>query len=60
MSRRSAERLEDVSAAIEAIRGHVARGEITDGLVFDAAVGKGGNLPYVCPMILKSGAPRFR
>ena len=36
MSRRSAERLEDVSAAIEAIRGHVARGEITDGLVFDA------------------------
>ena len=36
MSRRSAERLEDVSAAIGAIRGHVARGEIADGLVFDA------------------------
>jgi uncharacterized protein with HEPN domain len=36
MSRRSAERLEDVLAAIEAIRGHSARGKITDGLVFDA------------------------
>jgi uncharacterized protein with HEPN domain len=36
VSRRSAERLEDVLAAVEAIRGHTARGEITDGLVFDA------------------------
>jgi uncharacterized protein with HEPN domain len=36
VSRRSAERLEDVLAAVEAIRGHIARGEISDGLVFDA------------------------
>jgi uncharacterized protein with HEPN domain len=36
VSRRSAERLEDVLAAVEAIRDHTARGEITDGLVFDA------------------------
>jgi uncharacterized protein with HEPN domain len=36
VSRRSVERLEDVLAAVEAIRGHTARGEITDGLVFDA------------------------
>ena len=36
MSRPDAERLEDIRAAIEAIRSHVARGELTDGLVFDA------------------------
>jgi uncharacterized protein with HEPN domain len=36
VSRRSAERLEDVLAAVEAIRGHTARGELADGLVFDA------------------------
>jgi uncharacterized protein with HEPN domain len=36
MSRPDAERLEDIRAVIEAIRSHVARGELTDGLVFDA------------------------
>jgi uncharacterized protein with HEPN domain len=36
VSRRSAERLEDVLAATEAIRDHVARGDLTDGLIFDA------------------------
>jgi uncharacterized protein with HEPN domain len=35
VSRRSAERLEVVQAAVEAIRGHTARGETTDGLGFD-------------------------
>jgi uncharacterized protein with HEPN domain len=40
VSRRSAERLEDVLAAVEAIRGHTARGEITDGLNFDAGRGR--------------------
>lgn len=36
MSRRDAERLQDILEAIEAIRGHVARGDLTDGLIFDA------------------------
>jgi len=36
VSRESAERLEDVLAAIEAIRSHVARGNLDDGLIFDA------------------------
>ncbi len=36
MSRRDAERLEDIVAAITAIRSHVRRGDLTDGMVFDA------------------------
>jgi uncharacterized protein with HEPN domain len=36
VNRRSPERLENVLAAVEAIRGHTARGELADGLVFDA------------------------
>lgn len=36
MSRRDAERLEDITAAITAIRSHVSRGDLSDGLVFDA------------------------
>ena len=36
MSRRDAERLEDIVAAISAIRSHVARGDLSDGMVFDA------------------------
>ncbi len=36
MSRRDAERLGDIEDAIEAIRSHTSRGELTDGLVFDA------------------------
>ena len=36
MSRRDAERLDDIVAAISAIRSHVARGDLSDGLVFDA------------------------
>ncbi len=36
MSRRDAERLEDITAAITAIRSHVSRGNLSDGLVFDA------------------------
>lgn len=36
MSRRDAERLGDILDAITAIRSHVARGELSDGLIFDA------------------------
>ena len=36
MSRRDVERLEDIVAAISAIRSYVARGELSDGMVFDA------------------------
>jgi uncharacterized protein with HEPN domain len=36
VSRWSAERLEDVLAAVEAIPGHTARGDLADCLVFDA------------------------
>lgn len=36
MSRRDTERLQDVLAATEAIASHLARGDITDGLIFDA------------------------
>lgn len=36
MSRRDAERLEDITTAIAAIRSHVSRGDLSDGLVFDA------------------------
>ncbi|MBC7373458.1 MAG: DUF86 domain-containing protein [Frankiales bacterium] len=36
MSRRDGERLQDILDAVDAIRSHVARGELSDGLVFDA------------------------
>jgi uncharacterized protein with HEPN domain len=36
VSRRDRERLEDISDAITAIRSHVARGDLSDGLIFDA------------------------
>lgn len=36
MTYRDAQRLADVLAAIDAIRSHLERGELTDGLVFDA------------------------
>ncbi len=36
MSRREHQRLEDIAAAIAAIRGHLTRGDLTDGLIFDA------------------------
>lgn len=36
MSRPDHQRLEEVLAAIEAIRHHLSRGELSDGLVFDA------------------------
>lgn len=36
MSRRDDERLSDVLASAEAIRGHLGRGDLRDGLVFDA------------------------
>lgn len=36
MSRRERQRLIDVQAAIEAIASHTRRGDISDGLVFDA------------------------
>lgn len=36
MTRRDPERLQDIVEAIEAINGHVARGDLSDGLIFDA------------------------
>ena len=36
MSRRDGERLQDILDAVDAIRSNVARGELSDGLVFDA------------------------
>lgn len=36
MSRRDPERLRDILDAVEAIKGHVARGDLSDGLIFDA------------------------
>jgi uncharacterized protein with HEPN domain len=36
LSRRDHQRLEDIVAAIEAIKGHLTRGSLTDGVVFDA------------------------
>lgn len=36
MSRRETQRLDDVRAALDAIAGHLKRGDLSDGLVFDA------------------------
>jgi uncharacterized protein with HEPN domain len=36
VSREERQRLDDILAALDAIRGHVGRGDLTDGLVFDA------------------------
>ena len=36
MTRWDRQRLDDIVAAIEAIRAHVGRGDLSDGLVFDA------------------------
>ncbi len=36
MSRRDAERLQDILAAIAAIESQVSRGDLSDGLIFDA------------------------
>lgn len=36
MSRHDRQRLEDVRAAIDAIHAHLQRGDLSDGLVFDA------------------------
>ena len=36
MSRFDRQRLEDILAAMDAIRGHLERGDLSDGLVFDA------------------------
>lgn len=36
MSRRDAERLQDILDAIAAIESHIGRGDLSDGLIFDA------------------------
>jgi uncharacterized protein with HEPN domain len=36
LSRFDRQRVEDILAAIDAIRGHLERGDLSDGLVFDA------------------------
>ena len=36
MTRRDEQRLADIRAAIEAIRAHLTRGDLSDGLMFDA------------------------
>ena len=37
MSYRDHQRLSDIQAAIDAIRSHLQRGDLSDGLIFDAA-----------------------
>jgi hypothetical protein len=37
MSYRERQRLADIQAAIDAIRSHLQRGDLSDGLIFDAA-----------------------
>lgn len=36
MSRRDRQRLDEIQAALHAIDGHLARGDLSDGLVYDA------------------------
>jgi uncharacterized protein with HEPN domain len=36
VSRRDAERLQDILEAIDAIKDHVTRGDLSDGLIYDA------------------------
>jgi len=36
LSRQDESRLHDIADAIEAIRGHLTRGDLQDGLVYDA------------------------
>ncbi len=36
MTRRDRHRLEDIAASLAAIRSHLARGELSDGLIYDA------------------------
>jgi uncharacterized protein with HEPN domain len=36
MTRRDLERLTDIRQAVAAIRGHMTRGDLSDGLIFDA------------------------
>jgi hypothetical protein len=36
VSYRERQRLDDIQAAIDAIRAHLQRGDLSDGLVFDA------------------------
>jgi len=36
VTRRDRQRLNDILAAVEAIRAHLERGDLDDGLVFDA------------------------
>ncbi len=36
MSRRDRQRLDDIQAALDAIDGHLKRGDLSDGLVCDA------------------------
>jgi hypothetical protein len=36
MSYREPQRLADIQAAIDAIRSHLQRGDLSDGLIFDA------------------------
>jgi uncharacterized protein with HEPN domain len=36
VTRDDQQRLEDILAAVDAIRGHLDRGELSDGLIFDA------------------------
>ena len=36
MSYRERQRLSDIQAAIDAIRSHLRRGDLSDGLIFDA------------------------
>jgi hypothetical protein len=43
VSRRDGERLEDIVASAQAIASHLKRGDLADGLVFDAVLARGSS-----------------
>ena len=58
MKRYDDQRLSDIDSAITAIRAHLARGEVSDGLVFDAVrirlLGIGEAVKAISPALLAS------
>lgn len=56
MSRHDRQRIDDVLAAVAAIRAHVERGDISDGLVFDAVRARlmeiGEAVKHIAPQLL--------
>jgi len=58
VSRRSQQRLADIAAAIAAIHGHLERGDLSDGLVYDAVRARlieiGEAVKHIDPPLLDS------